>query len=67
MPHAPNHEFPKRDQNISALLAAQEFPQMNLCRMHIEKEFSGTCTWLESTEEYKKWREPWNNDCPCIL
>jgi len=55
-PHAPS-EFSERNQNIPALLVALEFPQMNLRRMNIEKEFPGTCTWLESTEEYKAWKD----------
>ena len=67
MPRAQNNEFSERNQNISALLAALEFPQMNHRRMNIEKEFPGTCTWLESTEEYKTWHEPWEKDRHCML
>lgn len=40
---------------------------MNHRRMNIEKEFPGTCTWLESTEEYKTWHEPWEQDRHYIL
>lgn len=57
IPHAPNSELSTRDPAISALLAALEFPQMNFRRMNIEKEFPGTCMWLESTEEYKAWKD----------
>lgn len=67
MPHAPNNELYERNQDIPALLAALAFSQMNLRRMNIEKEFPETCTWLESTEEYKRWREPRGDDSPCTL
>ena len=63
----PNIEFSERNRDCSALLAALEFPQMNLRRMNIEKEFPGTCTWLERTEEYTRWREPSEDGYPCTL
>jgi len=66
-PQAPGNETFERVQDLPALLAALEFPQMNSRRANINKEFSGTCTWLESTEEYKRWREPWKHDRHCIL
>ena len=66
-PRALNNEFSERVQFLPALLAALEFPQMNLRRVNIEKGYPGTCTWLESTEEYKRWREPWKDDFHCML
>lgn len=67
MPRSLNNEFSGRNQHNSTLLSALRFPQMNHRRMNIEKEFPGTCTWLESTEEYKTWHEPWEQDRHYIL
>jgi hypothetical protein len=54
-------------QDVLALLSALEFPEMNLRRVIIEKEFPGTCTWLKNTDEYKRWRERRRDDSHCML
>lgn len=65
--HSPRTPTPKRVKEPPALLKALEFPQMNLRRMNIEKEFTGTCTWLDSTEEHKRWCEPQSDDSHHML